>query len=227
MPHVPRGKTAPRSTTSFASRIQAYISADRRGRGAAPAESVEAPLFTLELKPMNPQVPEQVVAAQKVGVEALYGFLNTGFEAYEKLVALNLQAAKASILENEAVASEAFALSARDPQSFFELQSRQSQAATRKAQAYWQHVNEVATETRSQLLASAEKLASGYIRETQVIIDNLARNPPAHNEMVTAFWSKGFGAMWDAGNALHEQTRAAAKEAVDVIDKAGKRVAKA
>jgi len=176
---------------------------------------------------MNPQVPEQVVAAQKVGVEALYGFLNTGFEAYEKLVALNLQAAKASILENEAVASEAFALSARDPQSFFELQSRQSQAATRKAQAYWQHVNEVATETRSQLLASAEKLASGYIRETQVIIDNLARNPPAHNEMVTAFWSKGFGAMWDAGNALHEQTRAAAKEAVDVIDKAGKRVAKA
>jgi hypothetical protein len=55
---------------------------------------------------MNTQVPEQIVAAQKVGVEALYGFFNTAFEVYEKLVALNLQAAKASILENEAVASE-------------------------------------------------------------------------------------------------------------------------
>ena len=32
--------------------------------------------------------------------------------------------------------------------------------------------------------------------------------------------------MWDAGNAWHEQTKTVAKEAVDVIDKAGKPVAK-
>jgi hypothetical protein len=65
---------------------------------------------------MNTQVPEQIVAAQKVGGEVLYGFFNTAFEVYEKLVALNLQAAKASILENEAVASEAVSLSTKDPQ---------------------------------------------------------------------------------------------------------------
>jgi hypothetical protein len=164
---------------------------------------------------MNTQVPEQIAAAQKVGGEVLYGFFNTAFEVYEKLVALNLQAAKASILENEAVVA------------FFELQSRQSQATTKKAQAYWQHLNEIATETRSQLLASSEKLASEYVRETRVIIDNLAKNPQAGNEAITAFWSKGFGAMWDAANALHGQARAAAKEAVNVIDKAGKPVAKA
>ena len=174
---------------------------------------------------MNTQAPEQIVAAQKVGVEALYGFFNTALEGYEKLVALNLQAAKASILENEAVASEALARSAKDPQSFFELQSQQSQATT-KAQAYWHHVNEIATETRSQLLASSEKLVSEYVRETQMVIDSLAKNPPAGSEAMTAFWSKGFGAMWDAGKALHEQTKAAAKDAVDVIDKAGKPVPK-
>jgi phasin family protein len=178
--------------------------------------------LTLELKPMNTQVPEQAAAGQKVGVEALYGFLNTGFEAYEKLVALNLQAAKASILENEAVASEALALSARDPQSFFELQSRQSQATTKKVQAYWQHVNGIATETQSQLLASTEKLASEYVRETQVIIDNLAKNPSAQNEVITAFWSKGFEAISDAGKVLNQQATAAAKEAVELIDKASR-----
>jgi phasin family protein len=176
---------------------------------------------------MDTKISEQVAAAQKVAVEALYGFFNTGFEAYEKLVALNEQMAKASILENKAVASDVLTLPTRDPQSFFELQSRQSQAATKKAQAYWQHVNEIATETRSQLLASSEKLAGEYVRGTQVIIDDLAHNPPAGNEAITAFWSKGFGAVWDAGNALHEQTRIAAKEAVDVIDKARKPVAKA
>jgi hypothetical protein len=67
---------------------------------------------------MNTRLPEQIVAAQKVGLETLYGFLNTAFEGYEKLIALNLQAAKASILENEAVASEAPAFSAKDPKSF-------------------------------------------------------------------------------------------------------------
>jgi phasin family protein len=175
---------------------------------------------------MNTQAPEQVVAAQKVAVGALYGFCNTAFEGYEKLVALNLEAAKASILENEVVASEALARSAKEPQSFFELQSRQSQATTKKAQAYWHHVNEIATETRSQLLASTEKLVSEYVRETQTAIDRLAKTPSTGSEAMTAFWSKGFGAMWDAGNAWHEQTKAVAREAADVIDKAGKPVAK-
>jgi len=175
---------------------------------------------------MNTQAPEQIVAVQKAGVEALSGFFNTALEGYEKLVALNLQAAKASILENEAVASEALSRSAKDPQSFFELQSRQSQATTKKAQAYWQHVNEIGTETRSQLLNASEKLVSEYVRETQVVIESLAKNPPAGGDAITAFWSKGIGAMWEAGNALNEQTKAAAKETVEIIDKAGKPVAK-
>jgi phasin family protein len=175
---------------------------------------------------MNTQAPEQIVAAQKVAVDALYGFFNTALEGYEKLAALNLQAAKASILENEVVTSEALARSAKDPQSFFELQSRQSQATTTKAQSYWHHVNEIATETRSQLLASSEKLVSEYVRETQTVIDSLAKTPSTGNEAMTAFWSKNFGAMWDAGKAWREQTKAVATEAADVIDKAGNSVAK-
>jgi phasin family protein len=175
---------------------------------------------------MNTQAPEQIVAAQKVAVDALYGFFNTALEGYEKLAALNLQAAKASILENEVVTSEALARSAKDPQSFFELQSRQSQATTTKVQAYWHHVNEISTETRSHLLASSEKLVSEYIRETQTVINSLAKTPSTGNEAMTPFWSKGFGAMWDAGKAWQEQTQAIAREAVDNIDKAAKSVAK-
>jgi hypothetical protein len=87
-------------------------------------------------------------------------------------------------------------------------------------------VNAIATKTRSQLLASTENLASRYVRETRVIIDSLAKNPPAQNEMITAFWSKGFRAMWDAGNALNQQATAAATEAVEFIDKASKPVTK-
>jgi hypothetical protein len=94
-----------------------------------------------------------------------------------------------------------------------------------KAQAYWHHVNEIATETRGQLLTSSEKLVSEYVRETQAVLNSLANNTPAANEAISAFWSKGFGAMWGAGNALHEQTEAA-KAALDTIEKAGKPITK-
>jgi hypothetical protein len=69
-------------------------------------------------------------------------------------------------------------------------------------------------------------IVSEYVRETQTAIDRLAKTPSTGSEAMTAFWSKGFGAMWDAGNAWHEQTKAVAREAADVIDKAGKPVAK-
>jgi phasin family protein len=174
---------------------------------------------------MNTQVPEQLVTAQKASFEALYGLANTAFEGFEKLVELNVQATKASIAENQAVASEA--VSAKESQSLFELQSRRSQATTQEAQAYWRHVNEIVTETRSQLVASSEKLVSEYVRQTQAVIDSLAKNSPAGGETLAAFWSKGFGMMRDAGNASYEQVKAAAQEAAEVVDKEGKPVVKA
>jgi len=176
---------------------------------------------------MTARIPEQLATAQKAGVESLHLFFNTGFDAYEKLVALNLQAAKASILENEAVALEALALSVKDPQSVFGLQSRQSQATAKKVQAYWHHVKEIAIETQRRLLSSSEKLTGEYVRGAQVIIDSLTQMPPASNQLVTAFWSKGFGAMWDTGGTLREQASAAARQVAEVIDKAGKPAANA
>src|ERR1700730_15826822 len=85
--------------TSLTQRKVSVTAAQQKRRS-----TVETPFINIGVKPMNTQVPEQIVAAQKVGVEALYGFFNTALEGYEKLVALNLQAAKASILENEPVA---------------------------------------------------------------------------------------------------------------------------
>jgi hypothetical protein len=125
-----------------------------------------------------------------------------------------------------ATARPALVRCAKDPKSFFELQSQQSQATTEKAQAYWQHVSEIATETRSHLVASSEKLVGEYVRGTQTVIDSLAENAPTGSEAMTAFWSKGFGAVWEAGNAWQAQTKTVAQEAADVIDKAAKPVAK-
>jgi hypothetical protein len=47
------------------------------GRDAAPPNQSKHH-STLEFKPMDTKISEQVAAAQKVAVEALYGFFNTG-----------------------------------------------------------------------------------------------------------------------------------------------------
>jgi phasin family protein len=167
---------------------------------------------------MIAEVPEQLIAAQKAGVDALFGFLNTVYPGFEKLVDLNLQTAKTSLAENEAFL--AGAVSGKDAQSLLELQTRQNEAANAKAQAYWRHVNEIVTETSSQLLAQSQKQVSEYVRETQALAESLGKNAPLQSGTFAAFWSKGFEVMRDTGAAFQQQT----KEAVDVVDKAGKPV---
>ena len=166
-------------------------------------------------------------SAQGIPVDALFGFSKLAFDAFEKLVALNLQTTKASMFKNDAIGTEPLGLLAKDPQSFLLAQSQHSQAYSKKAQAYWHQVADIATETRTQFLASSELLVADYVRGSQVIIGSLDKNPLAANGAIAAFWSKGLGAFWDAGNTVHERTTAAAKEAIDVINKSSKSVMKA
>lgn len=43
---------------------------------------------------------------------------------------------------------------------------RQNETTKEKAQACWRHVNEIDTETSSQLFAESQKQVSEYVRET-------------------------------------------------------------
>jgi phasin family protein len=124
--------------------------------------------------------------------------------------------AKASLAETQAVASEA--VDAKAPEAFFALQSRQVKASTEKAQAYWRHVSEIVSDARGEILAASEKQVAEYVRESQTLVDNLAKNAPASTEAFVSLWKTGFGAAF-------ENAQAAAKQAVEVIDKAGKTVA--
>ncbi|MBC8737401.1 phasin family protein [Paraburkholderia sp. UCT31] len=171
---------------------------------------------------MSTLVPEQFAAAQKAGTSALYKLFESSFKGFEKLVELNIKATKASLAENQAVATEA--VTVRSPEAFFTLQSRNAQASTEKAQAYWHHVNEIVAETRGEIVEASEKQVGEYVRQSQELLDNLFKNAPAGSEAFVSLWKTGFGAARDAGNAHYENAKAAAKQAVEVIDKAGKTV---
>src|SRR5690349_24035512 len=118
---------------------------------------------------MSTQASEQFVAAQKAGLEAVFGFFETAMPGMERLLELNVQAVKASVSEDRAVALEA--LNAKDLQSLVELTLRQAQANKEKVQAYWRHVGEIAMKTSSELVAQSQKHVDEYVRETGVVID--------------------------------------------------------
>jgi phasin family protein len=171
---------------------------------------------------MNTQASEQFVAAQKAGLEALFGFFETAIPGVERLLELNVQAVKTSASESRAIALEA--LEAKDLQFLTELTLKQVQANKEKVQAYWRHASEIATTTNSDLIAEGQKHVNEYIRETGVIIDGLSKTTPIQGDVFVAFWTKGFEAARDLASAAAEQGRAAAKDAAEVIDKAGNRV---
>ncbi|NUQ17419.1 MAG: phasin family protein [Sphingomonas sp.] len=171
---------------------------------------------------MSTQASEQIVAAQKAGLEAMFGFFETAMPGMERLLELNVQAVKTSVSEDRAVALEA--LNAKDLQAWVELTLRQAQANKEKVQAYWRHVSEIAMETGSELVAESQKHVNEYVRETGVVIDGLSSAAPVRGDAFFAFWTTGFEAARDMASAAAEQGRAAAKDAAEVIDKAGNRI---
>lgn len=65
--------------------------------------------------------PEQIVAAQKANLESLFGLTTKAFEGVEKLVELNVNAAKAALTETTENAQAAFGV--KDAQQLLALQA--------------------------------------------------------------------------------------------------------
>src|SRR5664279_3408418 len=84
---------------------------------------------------------EQIVNTQKTNVETFFGLTGKAFEGVEKLIELNISAAKTAIAE--AAQNTQAALSAKDPQELMALQSSLLQPAAEKAAAYSRYVYEL------------------------------------------------------------------------------------
>ena len=113
----------------------------------------ESTLTTPEFT-MSYLTPEQVMAAQKANVETLFGLTHKAFEGVEKLVELNLQAAK--LVMTEAADTTRAALGVKDAQELMALQQALMQPAAEKAVAYSRNVYEIATTTNEEFVRVAE-----------------------------------------------------------------------
>ena len=159
---------------------------------------------------------EQIVAAQKTGVDTAFGILNKSFDAVEKLVDLNVQAVKSSLADNQENVVKAF--SAGAPQEFFVQQASHPQPAIEKAQSYWRRVYEIISSTQAEFVAVAEAQIRQFQRDAQAFADSVAKNAPAGSENAVAAWKTFITTASETANTTYESARKAAKQAVDTAE---------
>lgn len=163
---------------------------------------------------MSTLTPQQLVAAQQAGLNALFGFANTAFAGIEKLVALNVQASKATLAENQEVVMKA--LSAGNPSELLALPTALSQPAADKVTAYGRQVHEIVSGVQGEFLKSATELFQQSQKDGQAFVESLAKNAPAGSEGTIAAWNTAFSAM----NSTYETANKAAKQFVASVSAA-------
>jgi phasin family protein len=151
---------------------------------------------------------EQVVNSQKTNAETAFGLTAKAFEGVEKLIELNISAAKNAIAEASQL-SQAL-LSAKDLQEVAALHSSLLQPAAEKAAAYSRYVYEIAASTSAEVTRVAEAQSAEAQAKFMAIVDTAAKNAPAGTENTVA---------------LIKSAMAAATNAIETAQKAGKKAA--
>lgn len=155
--------------------------------------------------------PQQLVAAQQAGLEALFGLTNKVFEGFEKLVVLNLQVSKAALAENQEILTKAFSVS--NPSELAALPASLSQPLAEKVAAYGRKVHEIVSSVQGELSAAASAQFQQHQRDAQGFVENLAKNAPAGSESAVAAWNSAFS----AATATYETANKAAKQFVATV----------
>lgn len=162
--------------------------------------------------------PEQLVASQKANLETIYGLTAKAFEGMEKLVELNLQAAKAAL--NESAQHSQALLSAKDAQELLALQASMFQPLAEKAAAYSRHLYDIASGTTAEFSKAFEQKVAESQAQFATLVDNASRNAPAGSEPLVAMMKSAVAA---ANNAA-ESVQKAVKQATDVAEANAKAV---
>jgi phasin family protein len=161
-------------------------------------------------------IPEQFSNATKANLESQFALMSSltakTFESVEKLVELNIAAARTTLEESSNVTRKL--LSAKDPQEFFSVTASQAQPAADKALSYSRQLASIATGAGAEF----SKVAEGQIVETNrkviALVDEVSKNAPAGSESFVAAVKTAIS----NANAGYEQLSKSGKQAAETIE---------
>ena len=159
---------------------------------------------------------EQFSAAARNQLEAQLNLTTTltdkMIDSMEKMMGLNLQAAKAAM--EASVSSAHKLLSAKDPQEFFSLSAAQTQPQAEVAMTYGRHLASIASSTQIELNKAAETQLSENSRKLASMFDEVTKLAPAGSENAVAMIKSAI----DNASASYEQLTKSTKMAVEAME---------
>jgi len=127
---------------------------------------------------------DQMTATSKSNLDAVIGLSNKSFAGFEKLVELNMAAAKAIMTESFDHAQAL--LAAKDVQQLMALQTGLVAPMAEKTAAYGRHVYGIAVETSAEFTKALEGKAAENQKAFTQAFDSLVKNAPAGTESAVA-----------------------------------------
>ena len=165
--------------------------------------------FDLEILMMT---AEQIVASHKANVETLFGLTAKAFEGVEKLVELNMSAAKAAL--DESANKTQAVLSVKDAQDLLAMQASLFQPLAEKTAAYSRHLYDIASGTGGEFTKAFEAQTATAQKQFAALVDSTAANAPAGSEQAVAMMK---GAV-TAANTAFESVQKAVKQATELAE---------
>ena len=157
---------------------------------------------------MTTLTTEQMLAAQKANVETLFGLTRKAFEGLEKLVELNMQLAKAAMVD--AADSAQAVMSAKDAQELLALQQKMLQPTAEKATAYGRQAYEIASAAGAEVTKVAEAQMADLHKAMLSMMESAAQNAPAGSESAAALVKSAMNAAQNAFEGVQKASKHAA-----------------
>ena len=156
--------------------------------------------------------PAQFTEIQKGQMDAAFALGQTFFDATERLLELNLAAAKATL--EESVEGVQALMSAKDVQEFVALSTALSQPTLEKAVSYSRTVYGIANGAGGEVSRIVEAQMAENNKKVTQLIDFAAKNAPAGSETAVAALRSAVA----AANTAYDTFAKAAKQAVDFAE---------
>lgn len=155
---------------------------------------------------------EQIADLGKVNYANAIKLASLSLENTEKIVKLNLTAAKAALAQG--VESAQAAASVKDVQDLVALRTKFTEAGVQAATGYSRTLYELTAQAQAEYSALAEQAWSMYTKSIAAIVDQASKSAPAGSE--SGF--NAFKSTFAASTAAFDQFQKATKQVVNLAD---------
>ncbi|MFL9865627.1 phasin family protein [Paraburkholderia fungorum] len=153
--------------------------------------------------------PEQLTAT-KANADTFFEVAGKIFEGVEKLAALNLQAARATLAEvQENITKVA---GTPEPQQWFALQPGFAGPSVEKSLSYGRQVFDIASTTQAEVTQLAQMYYARYNDRLQALAEEVAKRAPSGSEAAMAAWRSAMATT----TTLYETLQKTGQQAVTI-----------